>query len=91
MALETACSLLGGIMKMVFPGAIFTGHMASVAEGIPIHKYFTAMRFMTILANDPGLMHFTLKKGGVNIDLILYLSVREIEILVKQGGPVGIQ
>jgi hypothetical protein len=91
MALNTAGPLFGRIVKVVFPGPILAGHMATVAECISIHIHFATVRFMTILTYDPGFIHLALKEGGVHIYLILNLSIREIEILVKQGGPVGIQ
>jgi hypothetical protein len=91
MAFKTAGSLFGRIMEMVFPGAILAGHMATVAEGVSIHIHFATVGFMAILTYDPGLVHFALKEGGINIDLILDLSVGEVEILVQQGGPVRIQ
>jgi hypothetical protein len=91
MALNTAGPLFGRIVKVVFPGPILAGHMATVAECISIHVYFATVRFMAILTYDPGFIHLALKEGSVHIYFILDLSVWEIEILVQQRGPVGIQ
>jgi hypothetical protein len=91
MALNTAGPLFGRIVKVVFPGPILAGHMATVAECISIHIYFATVRFMAILAHHAGFMHFALKEGGIYIDLILDLSVGEVKTFIQQGGPVGIQ
>jgi hypothetical protein len=91
MALHAAGSFFGRVMEVVFPGPIFAGHVASVAKGVPIHIYLTAVRFMAVLANHPGLVHFALEKGSIDINLLQDLPVWIIESLVQQGRPVGIQ
>jgi hypothetical protein len=79
------------IVEMVLPASILGGHMATVTECIPLDKYFTAVWFMTILAHDSGLVHFSLEKGGIYINLIQDLSVGKIESFLKERWPVGIQ
>jgi len=91
MAFKTTGTLLGRIVEMVFPASILGGHMATVAKGIPINIDFPAVGFMTVFTDHTGLVHFALEERGVDIDLILDLSVCKIEILIQKRGPVGIQ
>jgi hypothetical protein len=82
-AFETAGTLFGRVVEVVLPGAVFGSHMAAVAEGVSIYIYLTAMGFMAVLADHPGLIHFALQKGSIHIYLIQNLTVREIKILFQ--------
>jgi hypothetical protein len=84
MTLHAAGPFLGRVMEVMLPRAVFAGHVAAVAKGIPIHVYFSAVGFMAILADHPGLVHLALEKGGIDIYLILDLSVGEIQSLIQQ-------
>jgi hypothetical protein len=90
-ALKAAGSLFGRIVEMVFPGTVFGGHVATVAKGIPLDIDLAAMGFMTILTDHPGLVHFALEEGSVDIYLFQDLPICKIEIFLQQGGPVGIE
>jgi hypothetical protein len=78
MALNTAGPLFGRIVKVVFPGPILVGHMATVAEGVPIYIYFATVRFMAILTYDPRFIHLALKEGSVHIYFIFDLTIGEV-------------
>jgi len=91
MALHTAGSLFCGIVMVVLSLSILICPVTTVAEGVPVHKYFAAVGLMAILTNHTRLVHLGLQKGTIHIDLILDLSVREIKVLVQQRRPVGIQ
>jgi hypothetical protein len=91
MAFQAARSFLPGIVEMVVPASVFFGQVAAVAKGIIMYKDFTAVWFMTILADHSLMIHFTLKKGSIYIYLLQDLPVCKIESLVQQGGNMRVQ
>jgi hypothetical protein len=76
---------------MVLSGAVFSGHVAAVAEGVPLRIDLHAVRFVAITAYHAGLVHPALEEGCIFIDLFQDLPVGKIEVLLKQRGPVCIQ
>ena len=83
MAFETACSLFGRIVKMVFAASIFGGHMATVTECVSIHINLAAVGFVAVLADHAGLVHFALQKGSINIDLFQDLTISIVKTLLQ--------
>jgi hypothetical protein len=91
MTLHAAGALFGRIMKVMFPGAIFTGHMAAVTKRISIHIDFSAVWLMTILTYHTCLVHLTLQERSIHIYFFQDLAICKVESLIQEGGPVGIQ
>ena len=86
MTFEATGPFLLRVMKMMFPAPIFFSQVAAVTKGITMNKYFSAMRFMTVIAYYSFLIHLALKEGCININFLKDLSIGKIQSLIKQGG-----
>ena len=84
MAFQATGSFLLGVMEMMIPAAILFSQVATVTKGIAMYEHFSAVRFMTIFTNYSILIHFTLQKGGIDINLFEYLAIGKIKSFIKQ-------
>ena len=84
MAFQATGSFLFRVVKMMFPATIFFCQVATITEGIAVYEHLSTVRFMTIFTYYTILKHFTLQKGGININLFEYLAICEIESLIQK-------
>jgi hypothetical protein len=91
MAFQAAGSFLFRVVKMMIPAAILFCQVATVTKSIAMYENLSAVRFMTIFTDHAVLIHFTLQKGGIDIDLLEYLAISEIESLIKQRRAMRFQ
>ena len=84
MAFQATGSFLLRVMEMMIPAAILFRQVATVTKGIAMHEYLSTVRFMTIFTYYAILIHFTLQEGGIDINLLEYLSICEIKSIIKQ-------
>ena len=84
MAFQATGSLLFRIMEMMLAAAVFFCQVAPVAKCIAVHENFSTVRFMTILADHSFLIHLTLQKGSININLLENLPISKVKSLIQQ-------
>src|SRR5699024_5116551 len=77
---------------MVFDG-IIARLMTLHAEGVVGYVRFKlqAVGIMAVVAFNALIKHLALQKGAIHVDLLFYLSVREIRLRVGKGRVVKIQ
>ena len=76
---------------MVRALVVLRGFVALGADTVTGCAQRVAMRLVTVAAHYPGLMHFALHKGSVDVDFIANLSIRVIQGPLRQRQAVCIQ
>jgi hypothetical protein len=71
-------------MKMMILRIVLIRAVALKAKGVAAFHDLGAVHVMAVAAAHVPMVHFTLGKGTVDIDLVFDLAVRVVEMFVKQ-------